>query len=66
MFKNSVRSKKCPRVTFVDIFIENVDYVFIFYQQIYFLYWNNIKKEIFKNEQFWKLNQDNHFLFLRA
>ena len=42
--------RKCLKVTFVDIFIDNVDYAFIFYQQIHFLKWNSMRKEIFKNE----------------
>ena len=58
--------RKCPKVTFVDIFIENVSYIFIFYQHINSLDWNSMKKDIFKNKQVWKLNQDNHFLSLRA
>ena len=38
MFKNSVtHPRKCPKVTFVNVFIENVDYTFIFYQHINFL-----------------------------
>ena len=40
--------RKCPKVTFLDIFFENVDYNFIFYQHIHFLERNSMKKEISK------------------
>ena len=63
MFKNSVTSKKCPKVTFVDIFIENVDYTFIYYQDIQFVDWNSMKKEVFKKEQVWRINQDKVLIF---
>ena len=50
--------RKCPKVTFVEIFIEYVDYTLIFYEHIHFLDWNSIKKEIFREEQVWRLNHD--------
>ena len=37
--------RNCLKVTFVDIFIENIDYTFIFHQHIHFLDWNSMKKQ---------------------
>ena len=58
--------RKCPKVTSVDVFIENVGYTFMFYQHIHFFDLKSMKKEIFEIQQVWRLHQDNHFLSLRA
>ena len=65
MFKNSLTSKKMPKSDFWGYFHWNY-WLHALYQQIHFLDWNNMKNEIFKNEQVWRLNQDNDFLSLRA
>ena len=63
MFKTSETSKKSD---FLDTVIKNVGYTFVFYQHIHFLDWNSMKKEIFKNEQVWRLSQDKHFLSFKG
>ena len=40
--------RKCSKVTFVDIFVEDFDYTFIFHQYIHFLDWNSTKKGNFQ------------------